>query len=190
MRGGKRPGAGRPKGSKNKRSVPQERAIIQRNVALAMQRMNGERRLEEATTEAQARGAIAEIERAKAKQVPLAKDAMATFLGIFMSRAGFYNSKGIDPTTKKDRNPNADEARFEKYARLAVETAKSLAPYQSPTFRAIMMAPPPPDNAGPRRFTLTIHDGRGKTAIVETNAALSAPTIDAIAEDESEDGSS
>jgi hypothetical protein len=42
-----------------------------------------------------------------------------------------------------------DEAKFEKYARLAIATAADLAPYQSPTFKAIaVMAPQIPALGG------------------------------------------
>jgi hypothetical protein len=36
-----------------------------------------------------------------------------------------------------------DVAGFERLARLACATAKDLAPYQSPTYRAVVIAPPP-----------------------------------------------
>jgi hypothetical protein len=37
-----------------------------------------------------------------------------------------------------------DEARFRQYAELVVACAKALAPYQSPTYRAIVMTSPQP----------------------------------------------
>lgn len=40
-------------------------------------------------------------------------------------------------------NPNADEDKFGKWARLAIECAAKLAPYQSPTFRAVVVGPTP-----------------------------------------------
>jgi hypothetical protein len=39
-------------------------------------------------------------------------------------------------------NQNADEAKFEKWARLAVDCAARAAPFQSPTFRAVTVVPP------------------------------------------------
>lgn len=58
-----------------------------------------------------------------------------------------------------NRKPNP--VQFEKWARLAVETATKLAPYQSPTFKAIMIAPPPDPGSNDKRrqFTLTIFEG-------------------------------
>jgi hypothetical protein len=195
-RRGAKPGerrGGRQKGTRNRAEL--ERNLIARNVAAAMQAMNGERRLLEAKSEAEAIAAEKQIVEAKRKQIPLAKDAMATFLGIFMSRASFYNSKGVEPDpadstgkTLRDKNPHANESKFEKWAMRAVETAKALAPYQSPTYRAVLVAPAPPESTVPRRFTLTIHDSRnGNAAIVQTNAPATPAIIDAIANEEDED---
>jgi hypothetical protein len=41
-------------------------------------------------------------------------------------------------------NPNADVEQYEKWARLAVDCAQKLTPFQSPSFRAIMVAASPP----------------------------------------------
>jgi len=97
---------------------------------------------------------------AKAAGRKLAKDVLDDFMQLFAGMAAHYqprpNRQGIEP------NPNQSEPLFEKYAKLAVEAAKHLAPYQSPTFRAIMIAPPP--DASTRRgkvtrFSLTIFEG-------------------------------
>src|SRR5262249_54692354 len=50
-----------------------------------------------------------------------------------------------------------DPVLFQRYSAAAVECAKALAPYQSPTYRCIALPPPPPQQ-GPRRFTLKIFD--------------------------------
>jgi hypothetical protein len=41
------------------------------------------------------------------------------------------------------RHLAGDVAGFERWARLACTTAKDLAPYQSPTYRAVVIAPRP-----------------------------------------------
>lgn len=188
---GSKPGerrGGRKKGVTNRNVV--ERRLLIKNVTALMQEANGVRRLNGASSDEEARAAMQEIANAKAKQVPLAKDALATFLGIFMSRAGYYNTKGINPDTKKDINPNANEDKFNFYAGKAVEVAKALAPYQSPTYRAVIVTPPPATDSAPRRFTLSIHDAsNGKTAFVQTNLPASPPIIDAIADEVSESAS-
>ena len=59
-----------------------------------------------------------------------------------------------------DNNKGGDEEKFDKYAALAVDCAHKLAPYQSPTFRALVVAPAP-DSSQPerrRRFTLTVFE--------------------------------
>ena len=38
-------------------------------------------------------------------------------------------------------NPNHDEKKFEKFARLAVETATALASYQTPKLKAVLVGP-------------------------------------------------
>ena len=65
------------------------------------------------------------------------------------------------PTPEVERpNPHADEKKFVQYAELAIDCAKALAPYQRPTFRAVVVAPEPQEKRV--RFTLKIfdHDGR------------------------------
>ena len=50
-----------------------------------------------------------------------------------------------------------DEAKFQKYAALAIECARLLTPYQSPTFRAVIVTPPL-EAPRTRKFTPTIFD--------------------------------
>jgi hypothetical protein len=58
-----------------------------------------------------------------------------------------------------------DETKFRQYAELAVACAKALAPYQSPTYRAIVLSPPPPPSETVRRFTLRIFDPHNGPAL-------------------------
>jgi hypothetical protein len=61
---------------------------------------------------------------------------------IFVGATAYFQptiARGVAP------NPNQDWNEFEKWARLVMECAAKLAPYQSPTFRAgVVTAPPPP----------------------------------------------
>jgi hypothetical protein len=50
-------------------------------------------------------------------------------------------------------------AKFERYARFAVHCAQSLAPYQSPTLRAVMVAPQPEKNNTTIKLKIFDHDG-------------------------------
>jgi hypothetical protein len=58
--------------------------------------------------------------------------------------------------------PNASAPaghRGEDLGQFAVECAKALAPYQSPTFKAIaVMAPPPPTPVAPEREDIDLND--------------------------------
>jgi hypothetical protein len=57
----------------------------------------------------------------------------------------------------------SDPAKFERYARFAVHCAQSLAPYQSPTLRAVMVASQPEKNDTTTTTTIRLkifdHDG-------------------------------
>jgi hypothetical protein len=87
----------------------------------------------------------------------LAKEILDDFMQLFAGMAAHHQPT---PPQAAQPNPNANEDKFEKWARLAVETAKSLANYQSPTFRAIVVAPPPEEKGEMRkRFTHTVFEG-------------------------------
>jgi hypothetical protein len=76
----------------------------------------------------------------------LARDVLETFMLKFSDMA------------EKEKNP----ARFERYARFAVYCAQSLAPYQSPTLRAVLVAPQPEKNDTTTttiRLKIFDHDG-------------------------------
>ena len=60
---------------------------------------------------------------------PLAKEILAKYAARFDEMADARHLAG-------------DVAGFERWARLACATAKDLAPYQSPTYRAVVIAPP------------------------------------------------
>jgi len=76
---------------------------------------------------------------------------------IFIGATAYFQ-----PSLKPDA-PQVEQSQwdqFEKWARLAMECASKLAPYQSPTFRAIVVAPAPDTNKAEqrKRFTLTIFE--------------------------------
>ena len=106
-KGGRRPGAGSPRGPKRK-------------------------------TIARAEAAAIAVERARAKGHPLAIEVLEEFMVLFRGTAARHQPipKGtviVDPA----REP--DPELFEKYARLTVETAAELAPYQSAKHAAIRL---------------------------------------------------
>jgi hypothetical protein len=73
----------------------------------------------------------------------LARDVLESFMLKFTDLA------------KKETNP----VKFERYARFAVYCAQSLAPYQSPTLRAVMVAPQPENNDTTITLKIFDHDG-------------------------------
>jgi hypothetical protein len=80
------------------------------------------------------------------------------------------------------QNPHGDEAKFIHYAKHVIECAKNLAPFQSPTFRAVTVAPSPEPNQPQKvtRIKLRIfeHDGREVTNRGERDAPEMLPPDD------------
>lgn len=66
----------------------------------------------------------------------LAKEVLDEFMHLFAGMAAHHQPlpKG---QINADPKRNPDRAEFDKYAMLAVDCARRLAPYQSPTFQAI-----------------------------------------------------
>ena len=100
----------------------------------------------------------------------LGREVINVFMKLWMGRAAHFQPKPKvkeDGKTWYDSNPNGNEGLFEKYSRLAVDAGAKLAPYQSPQYRAIFVAPPPaqPTNGdGVKRYTLTVVDNfNGRT---------------------------
>jgi hypothetical protein len=148
-RGGTKSG-GRQKGTLNRATT--ERAIL-------MQRQ---------VTEARTKG-------------KLGKEQLSEIMAIAANLAAYYQPRLVTPKEqrKTDDKPPApvlqyranDPAgeRFREYLRLAMDAAKYVAPYESPTFRAIQVAPPPPEtvNLGPKVVRLSIFDHSGKRLVGE-----------------------
>jgi hypothetical protein len=64
----------------------------------------------------------------------LGKEVLEQYMVMFDALAQHYR-----PIPK---SPHSDEAKFTKFATAACECAKALAPYQSPTYRAIVVEQP------------------------------------------------
>ena len=65
----------------------------------------------------------------------LGKETLERFMMLFDNLAEHYRPF--------PENQHADESKFSKYATAACDCAKALAPYQSPTYRAIMFEQAP-----------------------------------------------
>jgi hypothetical protein len=97
-----------------------------------------------------------EIEqKARVKGVKLGKEILSDLANVFYSTAAAYQPA---PPGRPEK-PGANAAEFLNYARLAMECAAKLAPYESPTFRSVIVAPAPDHNTPHRKqFTLHIFD--------------------------------
>jgi hypothetical protein len=86
---------------------------------------------------------------AKAAGRKLAKEVLEDFMIVTAGMAAHFQ-----PTPAgSPRNPYADEAKFWKCAEAAIDCAHKLAPYQSPTLRAVtVMAPSLNERPLPRQY--------------------------------------
>lgn len=114
-RGGARPRAGRKFG------IPNKATIERREQA----------RIDVENAAAGTSGDVAEAATVPRKK--LAKDILEEFMYLFAGMATFY--KMASPSEAP--NPNADERKFRDYAMLATQTARDLAPFQSPKLSAV-----------------------------------------------------
>ena len=97
-----------------------------------------------ATTE-RALQAERDIARAKGENRRLGKEILDDFANLFWQLAVRAQPLPENQPILPGRKPN--EVEFEKWSRLACETAAKLAPYQSPTFRAFQVIAGPTDPA-------------------------------------------
>lgn len=106
------------------------------------------------------------INTARRRGHELAVHVMDTFMQHFAREAYRLMPEKLPDGT--ETNPDHDQEAFEKNAAIACRLAEKLAPFQSPTMRAIaVVAPPPPVNPEDltKRFTLSIFEGNRQAAI-------------------------
>jgi hypothetical protein len=121
---------GRTKGTPNKATLERlERERIAEQVAL-----------QTAVAAQCAPGAEREIVQAGAERRKLGKERLEELLEIAIGATAFFQ-----PTLKNgvEQNPNADWTQFQKWFQIAHAVAATVSPFQSPTFRAIMVAAQP-----------------------------------------------
>ena len=116
---------GRPPGSKNQSTIEREE-----QARLAAERLAEVDRL-------RAEGASDVVAAAKTAGVKLATDVLRDFMQLFAGLAAYYQPVPEDRVVPAGRKP--DEALFRVYAMAAKETAKDLAPYESPRLSAVMV---------------------------------------------------
>jgi hypothetical protein len=79
-----------------------------------------------------------DLAEAKANGRRLGKEVLDHYMHVFAEIADSERSAAL---SDKPENSPEHESRFERFARYAVDCAHKLAPYQSPTFKAIVVAP-------------------------------------------------
>lgn len=106
------------------------------------------------------------INTARRKGHKLGVEVLDEFMQIFRDQAFLYKSEPLPDGT--ETNDDYDQGKFEHNAAIACKLAREIAPFQSPTLRAIaVVAPPPPVNPEDqkKRFTLSIFEGNRQAAI-------------------------
>lgn len=88
-----------------------------------------------------ARQAQQEVDKARAANTKLGKDVLEEFMKTFAGMAAYYQPVPEGMPIPSGRKPSEDK--FLTYARLTVETARDLANFQSPRFRAVQIMTPP-----------------------------------------------
>lgn len=95
-----------------------------------------------------------DMQLAEANKKPLATEVLEKMMFAFAAMVPQY----------QQGSATYDADQFERWGKNTIDAAHKLAPYQSPTFRAIVVAPPPDSNQLNRvtRFTLNIFNQDGK----------------------------
>lgn len=82
-----------------------------------------------------------EVDKARQAHTKLGKDVLEEFMKTFAGMAAYHQPVPEGVVAPPGRMP--DEGKFLTYAKLTVETARDLANFQSPRFRAISIMTPP-----------------------------------------------
>lgn len=94
------------------------------------------------------------VEQAKQRGEKLAVEVLRDFMKAFADQAAYHQPIPDGVPIPPGRKPDAE--RFTHYGKLAVETATSLAQYESPRLRAIMVSSTPPPNQAQPPATLDL----------------------------------
>ena len=123
-------------------------------------------------TAEQALSAERVLAKAKVSGRRLGKEVLDYYMHVF---AEIADSERAAALTEKPENAREHEARFERFAKYAIDCAQKLAPFQSPTFRAIQLAPPQNEQLNKvTRFRLTIFDNNRNMIEDESPVTLNA----------------
>lgn len=123
-------------------------------------------------TAEQALSAERVLAKAKVSGRRLGKEVLDYYMHVFAEIADTERAAAL---TEKPENAREHEARFERFAKYAIDCAQKLAPFQSPTFRAIQIAPPQNEQLNKvTRFRLTIFDNNRNMIEDESPVTLNA----------------
>jgi len=123
-------------------------------------------------TAEQALSAERVLAKAKVSGRRLGKEVLDYYMHVF---AEIADSERAAALTEKPENAREHEPRFERFAKYAIDCAQKLAPFQSPTFRAIQIAPPQNEQLNKvTRFRLTIFDNNRNMIEDESPVTLNA----------------
>lgn len=144
--GGARPGAGRPSGPNKATLERMERVRLLEQVAQAA-----------GLAPDAAEKVAAVIDRRKAH----AREEMEEAVPILKSIVAHFSQNTIALAQQGATPAKADWDTLKAWFEFYVDLLHKLAPYQSPTFRAIVVAPPPPEHKGEKftRFGLKVFEG-------------------------------
>lgn len=136
--GGKRPGAGRPKGAKSRKTIERERV----------------KQLERERLEALEKLAATPVDKAVAVNRKLMKEIGFDLTQLAAGLAAFYQPH---PSWHRDQsgklinaNPNYDEGKFRYYMEQAMAGARDFSAYESPKLSAVLVG-----GAVSNEFTMT-----------------------------------
>lgn len=118
-------------------------------------------RQERQRLEEQAKRAEQSLSIAERAHIKLAKDVLEDYMMAFGSIAAVYQNRVAAQMGVRQEPKPDDLAGFEKWGGLTVTTARALADFQSPKFRALAVNIPPPEpvrRPGDDAKVIDIHD--------------------------------
>ncbi len=96
-----------------------------------------------------ARQAQQEVDKANLAKVKLGKDILEDYVGAFHNIAAVYQNRIATAYASGQEPKVSDIAAFKEWGGMVVSTAKNLADFQSPKFKAIAVIAPPPNQPPP-----------------------------------------
>lgn len=112
------------------RGVPNKKDVVKHLVGEVLDGTDGQKRIKDVVARELAK--MAQPPRNSRKAI----DILDTLMQLSMGLVARYQPR---PDGGMETNPQADETKFQTYLPIALNSAKELAKYQSPTFKAIAL---------------------------------------------------